>query len=765
VRDDAERARRRSRRIRQIAFLCSLLALLLAAMLVRGRFSLGALLGLDSPRDWLVLFLLSSLNFIAFVVLALVLARHFVKLARERREGRLGYRFKTRMILGSVALSLLPTVMLFLFSFWLLDTSIRQVFLGPTDTLVDSAQTILREYETLEVQGLKSTARTLVRSEKVPEATPDQRGRLAEKLSNFVQRNRVAQAVLVGVGEPIRAGGEDARLEPIFGDEVTRAVEDAVAGRLHAAVVRSADDRPLFVVVGVPIRSETRARGADGRPEPSGRALVVARRFPPAELAGALRSIDRVRQESRALVEGQREIRLQYMLTLSLMTLAVLFASVWIALYVSRSVTGPIAALAGATEEVARGNFLHRVEYEAEGELAMLVDSFNAMAGQLGESRERLVRAARALEESNLALDERRAYIETVLSGLSTGVLSVDPHGKLKTANPAAARMLGLGPGPYEGVDIAALVGPVRARIDPLFRRARRVGSAAAEVEVPRNDGTEWPAAVTVSALPGPDGGYAGAVVTVEDLSELLQAERAAAWSEVARRMAHEIKNPLTPIQISAERIQRNFDRGGAAGNGRYAEVVEQCTATIIREVGALQHMVEEFSRFARMPQPRPAPSDLDEVVRTAAGLYQDRLDGATLELRLAGGLPTLQLDAEQIKRVVVNLVDNALEATRSTPERAVTVATEFDELREVVRLTVSDTGGGVDPAQRDKLFLPYFSTTKRGTGLGLAIVSHIISDHGGTIRVEDREPRGARFVVELPVVQDSGSRMRDSVE
>jgi nitrogen fixation/metabolism regulation signal transduction histidine kinase len=288
------------------------------------------------------------------------------------------------------------------------------------------------------------------------------------------------------------------------------------------------------------------------------------------------------------------------------------------------------------------------------------------------------------------------------------------------------------------------------AEFGQLLRRARRSGSASAEVRLRGRDGREVPVAVSVSAIEDADGQRAGAVMTIEDLSELIMAERAAAWSEVARRMAHEIKNPLTPIQISAERIARNFTRKDRSSE-HLQRVIAECTATIVREVGSLQRMVEEFSKFARLPQPKFAPTDLNGVVATTASLYEERLDGASLELRLAERLPALMLDAEQIKRVIVNLVDNALEAVREAAERRITVETSHDRSRDIVRLVVSDTGHGLDGADVTRLFLPYFSTRSRGTGLGLAIVSHIVSEHHGAVRAEGNEPCGARFIVEFP--------------
>ncbi len=540
----------------------------------------------------------------------------------------------------------------------------------------------------------------------------------------------------------VRVDGVDAELEPFYRDQMAAARKEVDAGRNFQGQARNTDDNAaIFMVVGVPIGAKS------AKP----RGLVIVRRLSP-KLAAQFDAIDEQQRNSERLVREQAGVRMRYVATLSLVTLIVLFATVWIALYISRTVTEPIQALVEATDEVASGNLGHRIVVAADGELATLVGSFNAMAAQLGESRKRLIEAAVELESGNVRLEERRAYIETVLASLSTGVVSVDAEGRVTTVNAAAARMLGLGPGPYDLEELGQAVGPARAKIETLMRRARRCGSAASEMELRLLDGQSLPVAVSVSSLHGPESEYAGAVMTVEDLSELLKAERAAAWNEVARRMAHEIKNPLTPIRLSADRILRGLRREESAVPERFARIIEECSASIVREVGALQHMVEEFASYARMPRARFETADLNEVVRAALALYDPQPSGASITAVLASAMPPLVFDPDQIRRVIVNLVDNALEAVQDAPVRTVRLVTHFDAHREVARIDVEDTGHGIDTSSRELLFLPYFSTRAKGTGLGLAIVSHIVSDHKGRVWAEANDPAGARFVVELPL-------------
>jgi len=483
-----------------------------------------------------------------------------------------------------------------------------------------------------------------------------------------------------------------------------------------------------------------------------------------------------------------------------------LFASTWVAIHLARGLAAPIRSLAEASKEVARGNLSYRITTIADDELALLADSFNQMTAELDENRRHIEAGAATLKEKNLALEERRHYIETVLESLSTGVVSLDENDCVTTINTAAVSMLKLSEAPPGWAKLATLLGgDDRAVVERLLRRARRAGRAAEQSQLMRGSvAGAIPVALTATALRGAadhrneGSDRRGVVLVMEDLSELLAAQRAAAWSEVARRIAHEIKNPLTPIQLSAERIARNFrvrlngmENGDSSLNGaehlkttpeaedskslsgdsqekgngengsalteatraELTKVVEECTTSITREVAGLKALVDEFSRFARMPPPRLEAGDLNEVIQQAVQLYQERLEGVELRLVLDEDLPTAQLDTEQVKRVFVNLTDNALEALADAQnERVVTIATRHDSARELLIATVEDTGEGIPAGDFKRLFQPYFSTRGRGTGLGLAIVARIVTEHGGKVYAEANTPQGARFVVELPI-------------
>jgi nitrogen fixation/metabolism regulation signal transduction histidine kinase len=455
------------------------------------------------------------------------------------------------------------------------------------------------------------------------------------------------------------------------------------------------------------------------------------------------------------LVSKQRRVRLLGLSTLGLMTLILLFVSSWVAIYLARGIATPIKALAEASNEIARGNLAHRVTTIADDELALLADSFNQMTTQLEENRSRIEAGAAELRDTNLALRERRNYIETVLQSLSTGVISLDENDCVTTLNPSAARMLALVDKAEDNPKLTTLIGNEDwLVVDRLLRRARRAGHATEQTQLGSG---ALPVSMTASALPDSRGPRRGVVLVIEDLSELLAAQRAAAWSEVARRMAHEIKNPLTPIQLSAERIAKSYGRAVTnGGNGldesRVASVITECTETISREVAGLKAMVDEFSRFARLPATRLELANLNDVVTQAVGLYEERLDGVSLIVQMAGDLPPSMLDVEQIKRVFVNLIDNALDALVSIrDQKQIAISTSHDAERSLLRAEVADTGQGIEPGDFRRLFDPYFSRRDSGTGLGLAIVQRIILEHGGHIHAEKNHPRGAKFVIELP--------------
>jgi two-component system nitrogen regulation sensor histidine kinase NtrY len=439
----------------------------------------------------------------------------------------------------------------------------------------------------------------------------------------------------------------------------------------------------------------------------------------------------------------------------SLFTLLLLFSTMWFALFLSKQVTVPIHALAEGTREVMTGNFDYRVEAQAQDELATLVRSFNQMTAQLGESRRQINEFTRNLQLAVQELERRRKVMEAIQENIPTGVLSLDDSGAILRSNSAVTKIFG--ERARTAQTLAELMGEDAARgVQHLMRRSLRMGVASKELEI-ELPGRVLHAAVTVSSL-GPRRSNPGFVVVVDDLTDLLRAQKASAWQEVAQRIAHEIKNPLTPIQLSAERLGRHLERQHAAGtkpaDPDLTHLVGECSALIGREAAALKALVDEFSQFARFPTARLVATDLNTIVTSALDMFAGRMDGVAVRTALAPNLPAIKADPELLRRVVVNLIDNAAEAMEGSAVRALAIATAPGADGETVHIEVADSGHGISPEDKDKLFLPHFSTKDRGTGLGLAISGRIIAEHHGTIRVEDNTPVGARFVIELPVAE-----------
>jgi two-component system, NtrC family, nitrogen regulation sensor histidine kinase NtrY len=749
--DEKETQKEAAPRRRTAPWLLGGLVLFLLAVLVALQtFGLWAVFPPDTASDTLLLYALSSLNFVAFIVFTFILARNLLKLRGERRARRLGSKIKTRLVVYFIALSLLPITAMAVFSYLFHNRSLEKWFYRLPEDVVNEARNAQSEAIANQSRSLNETVAMLA-------LLIDEQPLLAseQNLARLVVTGRLAAIEVVSQNGEVLARSEAA----LSAGEQARLHEMLAAARSSGIVSdKRLSDGKGYDVASAPLSNDRR--------------LIVA----PSDRGESHLSevINASESEYSKLVRKQRKVRLLGLSTLGLFTLLQLFAVTWIAIHLARGIATPIQALAEASKEVARGNLAYRVKTIADDELALLAESFNQMTAQLAENRQSIEAGAAELREKNLALEERRNYIEIVLESLSTGVISLDERDRVTTINAAAAAILRLTDRPQSACALAEIISVEdRAVLDRLLRRARRTERATEQTELAcgtaQEDGTTIPVALTATALkrtPGVDG--RGVVLVIEDLSELLAAQRAAAWSEVARRMAHEIKNPLTPIQLSAERIAKNFHRAangdqGRAGNGengngsgereRLAQVVDECAATITREVAGLKAMVDEFSRFARLPHARLEVADLNEVVRQSVALYEDRLDGARMDAHLARALPPVMLDAEQLRRVFVNLIDNALEAmTGIEGERRITVATAHDPRRGLLLAEVADTGHGIPRADFTRLFQPYFSTRSRGTGLGLAIVQRIIAEHGGRIRAEAGHPRGAKFIIELPV-------------
>jgi PAS domain S-box-containing protein len=467
---------------------------------------------------------------------------------------------------------------------------------------------------------------------------------------------------------------------------------------------------------------------------------LVLRSPLPIDLAYTQNEINAAVKQYMKLDADLKNTRWAYLQMLTLITLFVVFVATWIALFLAKQISVPISALLGAAQQVRSGNLAYRIRVGANDELASLVRAFNEMT--------------QGLEANSRELENRRRFTEAILESIPTGVLSLTSDGQIQRGNRALKGIF-----PAELIERATRLEHLFSREDAteiryLMNRARRTGLAASQFEL-KTEHKVIHLSATVAALD--DQVTSGYVLVLEDTSDLLHAQKAAAWSEVARRIAHEIKNPLTPIALCAERIVRQLDRGIGPETGR---ILRECSATISTEVESVKTLVDEFSQFSRFPAAQPVLSDLNEVVENALNVFSGRLDGIEVRKDLAPGLPQVNIDREQFKRVVVNLVDNAAEAMQHSLVKGLSIRT-CAPTPDSIELTIADTGSGISPEDKEKLFLPYFSTKGRGTGLGLAIVNHILSEHSVQIRVEDNLPCGARFIVELPILTSSEAELR----
>ena len=715
-----------------------LVALLLAAVFTLG--SLNIPFEPDSLNEIILLYALSTFIVAALLVFGLVLTRSFLRLWAERRAGQLGARFKTKMVFGAMGISLLPVLFMFFISYALLNRTLAKWFPRPLEIATEESQKLLNELGKAEDDRLQGIA-TLCASLKGsgphwhPELTPIWRALSmgADAAWTLNTSGKLSLGLRRLPPREFNALGEISN----SGEISPRPVRTLPSG---AEVWRS-DDLLLL---------------AARSPLPEGW-LLVARKVP-GDFLSRYGEIETQLATYGAQKQQLRAFKTQMLLTLLLFTVLLLFSATWFALFLSKQVTVPIQALAEATREVSQGKFDHRVDVQAQDELGILVASFNQMTAQLGDSRAQINEFTRSLQQAVEEFERRRKVMEAILENIPTGVLSLDDTGTIRRTNPALTRIFG--ERARSAQTLADLVGSEASRgVEVLMRKSLRMGVASKELEIPLPERVLH-AAITVSSL-GPRRANPGFIVVVDDLTELLRAQKTAAWQEVAQRIAHEIKNPLTPIQLSAQRLVKQLEKftlegtqPGMAAPPELSAIVGECAALIEREVAALKAMVDEFSEFARFPTPKPVPVDLNSVVTGALDVFSGRLEGIRVQAQLAPSLPAIKADPELLRRVMVNLIDNAAEAMEGSTMKELHIETRLDADGDAVEITVADSGHVISPEDKDKLFLPHFSTKDRGTGLGLAIVGRIVTEHGGTIRVEDNQPVGARFVIRLPLAE-----------
>ena len=742
-------------RRRSIALLASGVLLFLALLVSLNAFNTSSVsfLNPETSGETLAFTGLTVLVFLLLLLLLMLLLRNILKLYVGQTSSALGARLRTRMVLGAVLIALTPAVCMFLFSFNLMNRSIDRWFSPNTSELREDSTRVVLEL----AQYVTDNARVEAESIATTGAPDYDLSKLQDELDSH--RITLGDGFAVVYGRNLRpiasfqAPPESSQASllpwlPEKNDTGNSSIAVALHGPLSANLLSAAQrgDEAVFNVGG-----QEYALGISATA--SGKVVVVALPMP----KGLSQTVARIRagaDEYWQLFRSRKSIRRFFILLLLLITVFVFFSSVWLALFLSKQITRPVEALGDAMEKIADGKYDHRVSLLATGEMGDLVRAFNHMAADLDASRSLAESSSAQLTAANQAIEERRRELETIVETIPSGVVTLDGAGTVLQSNRAFAGLMGR----REDVSLAGesietlLPAECWDDLAGVIRRGLRMGAASTEIELHAR-GRTIHLGVTSARLELAHGNQ-GTVLVVEDMTELLRAQRQLAWKEVAQRVAHEIKNPLTPIALSAERIGRHVERGQPDS----WQVIRKCSEVILGCVGTLRTLVDQFSALAQFPAPQPRCCDLNRVAEEALALFAGRLDGITVQWDLEPGLPEVVADPESIRRALANLIDNAAEAMQGSLLRELGIHSSLSEDGGSVEVVISDTGHGLTDEIRERLFLPFYSTKSRGTGLGLSIAAKIVQEHGGSLRAEGNSPKGARFLMRLPLMEPGGA-------
>jgi two-component system nitrogen regulation sensor histidine kinase NtrY len=711
----------------------------------------------SSTVQILVFSALSILIFLLFVTVVVLLLRNILKLLADQRSRVLGSRLRTRMILGALLISFAPALFMFSFSYGLMNRSIDRWFSQPVAELRENSTRIALELAQYVTLNARSEAESLARSDSFASAyRTSNTGALVDEIrarritlqGGFAVVYRDTAAV---ANYDLPDSSHPVKVRSWLNDDTS---DDDPGYESLTDIVRKAAQR-----TDEPILSVGDGEFALGDATLANGGLVVVALPMPAGLDSTVTKIRSGTDEYWAVYRQRRVIRSTYLLLLLMLTALIFFASSWLALYLSKQITRPVEALADAMNEIAEGEYGKRITVSATEELGELIRSFNHMAADLEQSRSLAESSATQLSAANLTLESRRRELEIILETIPSGVVTLDADRSIIQANRAFVDLFAPDrPGNLSGVPLASVLpAEIASEITLLERRAQRMGIAAAEYELPCPAGT-LSLTVTIAVL-DLGGNRRGSILVTEDVTEFLRAQRQLAWKQVAQRVAHEIKNPLTPIALSAERIRRHMDIPRAESEA----VIRRCSDVILSSVESMRTLVDQFAVLAEFPAAQPKPDDLNRIVEGAVALFHGRLDKIRIEQRLDASLPPVMVDAQALQRALANLIDNAAEAMQESLLRVLSIQTCFNENHSMAELVLADTGHGLTGEMRERLFLPYVSTKQRGSGLGLAIAAKIIQEHHGAIRAENNSPAGARFIIELPFAEVPGVNQPDA--
>ena len=689
---------------------------------------------------------LININILLIILILFLVLRNLFKLLLERRRQLPGARLRTKLVVAFVSLSLIPTMLLFFVAAGIISSTIENWFNAEIETSLEEslavAQTYYKNSATNALYYADQIAR-IVKEQKLLNETN------LPNLETLIQQKQ--QEYNLGVVEVFSATHEElvrASNPQIptadFTDPDSETIREALQGKSRTLITRMGKADLIRGIV--PVFSNWNPSDVVG--------VVVVNYYVPYSLVSKMKEISSSFEQYKATKLLKGKIQKGYVLVLLLIALVIIFLATWFGFHLARGITVPIQELALASNRVAEGDLDVHIAIQSDDEIALLVEAFNKMTSDLRKGQESIRQANRELQVSNLELEQRRRYMEIILKNVTAGVISVDRRGNLTTINKSAEKLLRIHTGKVLGKNFREVL---KSEHLPLIKELRILLAQSGKDSIRKQMSVELPDTkltllVNLTTLRDENDEFMGTVVVFDDLTQLIRAQRMAAWREVARRIAHEIKNPLTPIQLSAQRLRRRYLSRFDSDD----TVFDECTLMIIKQVDELKNLVNEFSSFARMPASSPTPNNLNEIIAEALVLYQEGHKDIDFTFSADNQLPIFDLDRDQIKRAVINLLDNAVSAL--SDDGHVIIETSYNPALQIASFTVADDGCGISAEDKPRLFEPYFSTKKTGTGLGLAIVSSVISDHNGYIRVKDNQPKGTRFIVELPVASDRSS-------
>lgn len=688
----------------------------------------------------ILVFGLINIIILLIILLVYLVFRNIAKLILDRKSNPFGAKLRGKLVLAFVSLSLIPTLLLFFVSASFINMSIKRWFDKQVETSLEESLEVARiYYQNSEVNAIYygKQISSMIKEQKLLNEQN------LQQLRNVVQQKQkeynlgVVQVFSSQREELVRAS--NSRMpQGEFASPSSEDIRSVLGGRALTRVnpVGKAD----LIRGMVPVYSNWNSRDIVG--------VVVVNYYVPYSLLSKMQRISNEYEKYRQMKLLKYPIRSGYILTMFLITMVIALLAVWYGVYLANSLTTPVKELAEATKQVAEGNLDIRLEGEGDDEIGIMVASFNKMTEDLRGNQLAIRETNAELSRSNLELDQRRRYMEIVLRNVTAGVISVDRRGILTTVNKSAERLLNIDTERVIGRHYSEILRPDQLDIIKGLLRdmvLSKKDTINRQVSIPLKDGA-LALLVNLTLLKDENGEFMGTVVVFDDLTQLIKAQRMAAWREVARRIAHEIKNPLTPIKLSAQRLRKRY----LARFDEEEKVFDECTDMIIKSVDELKSLVDEFSNFARMPAAQPTANNLNEIIRESLTLYQEAHRSLTFSFQADESIPLLQLDKDQIKRVIINLLDNAVAALDD--KGRIDIESSYNPELQIASFAIADTGHGIAAEDKPRLFEPYFSRKKSGTGLGLAIVNTIISDHHGFIRVKDNKPKGTKFTIELPV-------------